>query len=82
MRTASFIAILLLGSFAGFGTANAAGGCGIGLHRGPYGACVVNRGAVVVVPGAPVVVERPVVVAPVRVCPVGFVWRYGHCRPI
>jgi len=82
MRTASFIAILLLGSFAGFGTANAAGGCGIGLHRGPYGACVVDRGAVVVAPGAPVVVERPVVVAPVRVCPVGFVWRYGHCRPI
>ena len=82
MRTASFIAILLLGSFAGFGTANAAGGCGPGLHRGPYGACVVDRGAVVVAPGAPVVVERPVVVAPVRVCPVGFVWRYGHCRPI
>jgi hypothetical protein len=37
---------------------------------------------VVVVP-APVVVERPVVVVPRgRVCPIGFVWRYGRCRPI
>jgi hypothetical protein len=82
MRTTSFIAILLVSIFAGFGTANAAGGCGPGWHRGPYGACVVNRGAVVVAPGAPVVVERPVVVAPGRVCPLGFVWRYGACRPI
>jgi hypothetical protein len=83
MRTTCFIAILLVGSFAGFGTANAAGGCGPGWHRGPYGACVVNRGAVVVAPGAVVVAPAaPVVVAPVRGCPIGFVWRYGACRPI
>lgn len=82
MRTACFIAFLLVGGFAGFGAANAAGGCGPGWHRGPYGACVVNRGAVVVAPGPAVVVPAPVVVAPVRACPYGFVWRYGACRPI
>jgi hypothetical protein len=27
-----------------------AGGCGRGFHRGPYGGCRVNRGAVVVAP--------------------------------
>jgi hypothetical protein len=54
----------------------AAGGCGIGWHRGPLGGCVRN-GPVVVVPAAPVVVapavvvRPPVVVAP-RVCPFGF----------
>jgi hypothetical protein len=51
-----------------------AGGCGIGLHRGPYGGCRVNE--VVVVPGAPVVVA-PVVVA--RPCPLGMhLGPYGH----
>jgi hypothetical protein len=74
-------AALLAGTAAGLGPANAAGGCGAGFHRGPYGGCVVNRGAVVVAP--PVVVERPVVVVPpARVCPIGFVWRHGRCRPI
>ncbi len=35
-------------------TADAAGGCGIGFHRGPYGGCRPNaRGPVVVVPGGP-----------------------------
>jgi len=53
-----------------------AGGCGPGFHRGPYGGCRANREAVVVVPGAAVVVEpvapivAPVVVAPA--CPPGF----------
>jgi hypothetical protein len=80
MRTL-ILAALLAGTVAGFGVANAAGGCGRGFHRGPYGGCVANR-AVVVVP-APVIVERPVVVVPRgRVCPIGFVWRYGRCRPI
>jgi hypothetical protein len=37
-----------------------AGGCGVGFHRGPYGGCIRNGGAVV---GAPVV-GAPVVVAP------------------
>lgn len=51
-----------------------AGGCGPGWYRGPYGGCrPMGAGPVVVVP--------PVVVAP-RVCPPGFFWRYGRCRPI
>ena len=76
-----FAAALVAVTFAGIGTASAEGGCGPGMHRNAYGECRVNRGAVVV-PGA-VVVERPVVVAPaVRACPMGFVWRYGRCRPI
>ncbi|MGA8900366.1 GCG_CRPN prefix-to-repeats domain-containing protein [Bradyrhizobium sp.] len=75
-------ALLVAGTVAGIGSASAAGGCGPGFHRNPYGECRPNRGPVVVVPGA-VVVERPVVVAPVvRGCPMGFVWRYGRCRPI
>ena len=73
---------LVAGTFASFSAANAAGGCGLGFHRGPYGGCRPNGGAVVVAPGA-VVVERPVVVVPRgRVCPIGFSWRYGRCRPI
>jgi hypothetical protein len=77
-----FAAALVAGTVAGIGGASAAGGCGPGFHRNPYGECRPNRGPVVVVPGA-VVVERPVVVAPVvRACPMGFVWRYGRCRPI
>src|SRR3981189_3707951 len=32
-----FAAVLLAVTFAGFGAANAAGGCGLGYHRGPYG---------------------------------------------
>jgi hypothetical protein len=78
-----FAAALVATTVAGFGSANAAGGCGVGFHRGPYGGCQPNGGAVVVAPGA-VVVERPaVVVVPAgRVCPVGFSWRYGRCRPL
>jgi hypothetical protein len=82
-------AAVVAATVAGFGaSANAAGGCGPGWHRGPYGGCV--RNAVVVRP-APVVVVRPPVVyrsAPVvvaprgRVCPYGFVWAYGRCRPV
>ncbi|MGY3690615.1 hypothetical protein ACVIGA_000695 [Bradyrhizobium sp. USDA 3240] len=82
-------AVLVTTAFAGISAADAAGGCGPGWHRGPYGGCVRNRGPVVVAPG-PVLVERPVVVAPgavvvaprVRACPYGFAWRYGRCRPI
>ena len=85
-----FAAALVAGTFVGLSSASAAGGCGPGFHRNPYGECRPNRGPVVVVPGGPVVVERPVVVAPAapvvvvpgRGCPVGFVWRYGRCRPI
>ena len=76
-----FAAVLLASSVAGFDAANAAGGCGPGFHRGPYGGCRPNGGAVVVAPGA-VVVERPAVVVRGRACPYGFAWRYGRCRPI
>ena len=75
-----FAAVLVAGSFASFSAANAAGGCGPGWHRGPYGGCQPNRGAVYV---APRVVAPPVVVVrPGRVCPFGFVWAYGRCRPV
>ena len=75
-----FAAALVASTVAGFSTANAAGGCGPGFHRGLYGRCVVNRGAVVVAPR--VVVRPPVVVVPRgRICPRGFSWRYGRCRP-
>ena len=74
-----FVAALVAGTVAGFGSASAEGGCGPGFHRTPYGNCRPN--GVVVVPGA-VVVERPVVVVPGRACPIGFVWRYGRCRPV
>ena len=77
-----FAAVLLASTVVSLGAANAAGGCGPGYHRGPYGGCLVNRGAVIVAPRA-VVVERPIVVVPRgRVCPYGFVWRYGRCRVI
>jgi hypothetical protein len=73
-----FAAVLLAVTFAGFGAANAAGGCGLGYHRGPYGGCRPNGGVVVV---APRVVRPAVVVVPrARVCPYGSVWRYGRCR--
>jgi hypothetical protein len=78
-------AVLVAGTLASFSAANAAGGCGPGWHRGPYGGCQTNRGGVVVVNPAPVVVARPpvVVVRPVgRVCPYGYVFAYGRCRPI
>jgi hypothetical protein len=53
--------------------ASAAGGCGPGFHRGPYGGCRPN-GPVIVAPVAPVVVA-PAVVAPAPVvCGVGFRW--------
>ena len=73
-----FAAALLATTVVGFGaSANAAGGCGPGWHRGPYGGCQPNRGVVVVRP----VYRAPVVVVPrARVCPYGMVWAYGRCR--
>jgi hypothetical protein len=76
-----FAAVLALGTVAGFSAAEAAGGCGPGWHRGPYGGCQPNRRAVVVRPAPIVVAPAPVVVVrPGRVCPPGTVWRYGRCR--
>lgn len=55
-----------------------AGGCGPGFHRGPYGGCRPNRGAVVVVPPRRYIAPAPYV----RRCPPGtFMGRYGRCRP-
>ena len=74
-----FAAALVFSTVAGFSAAaNATGGCGPGWYRGPYGGCRPMGGPVVVAPGAPVVVVRP----HARVCPYGFVWAYGRCRPI
>src|SRR4051794_24868659 len=61
------------------------GFCGLGFHRGPYGACVRNDG----VPYgyvAPVVVAPPYVapvVAPRVTCPYGYYYYapYGQCVP-
>jgi hypothetical protein len=58
--------------------------CGLGFHRGPYGACVPNGVPYGYV--APVVVApyaAPVVVAPRVVCPYGYYYYgpYGRCVP-
>jgi hypothetical protein len=73
---AAALTAISVASFAD--AASAAGGCGPGYYRGPYGGCrpMVRRApAVVVVRPAP-----RVVVVPGRVCPRGMVWRYGRCR--
>ena len=69
---AAALAVITAASFAD--AANAAGGCGPGYRRGPYGGCRPIAGVVVVRP-AP-----RVVVVPGRVCPRGMFWRYGRCR--
>jgi hypothetical protein len=79
-----FAAVMLASAVVGFSeAASAAGGCGPGWYRGAYGGCRPMRGPgpVVVAPG-PVVVAPPVVVARPRVCPYGFRWYAGRCRPI
>ena len=71
------VAAILL-SLACVQSASAAGGCGPGFHRGPYGACRPNGP---VVYGAPVVVApAPVVVRPPVVCGVGYRWHPGYRR--
>jgi hypothetical protein len=80
LKVLSAMSATLLLSLVCINGANAAGGCGAGWHRGPYGGCQPNRGPVVVVPGAPVVVA-PAVVAPAPVvCGVGFRWHPGRRR--
>ena len=60
-----------------------AGGCGPGWYRGPYGGCQPMGRAVVVAPAPIVVAPAPVVVVPrARVCPYGWRWYAGRCRPI
>ena len=66
-----FAAVLALGTVASFSAAEAAGGCGPGWHRGPYGGCQPNRRVVVVPPRvvAPVVVTVLVsVLSPLSAC--------------
>lgn len=76
-----FAAAMLASAVVGFSeAASAAGGCGPGWYRGPYGGCRPMGGPVVVAPG-PVVVAPPVVVVRPRVCPYGFRWYAGRCRP-
>ena len=78
--SAASAAVLL--SLVCIDSASAAGGCGPGFHRGPYGGCRPN-GPVVVAPAGPVVVA-PAVVAPVVVAPVvcgrGYRWHPGFRR--
>jgi hypothetical protein len=65
-----FAAAMLASAAVGFSeAASAAQGCGPGWARGPYGHCR-PMGYV-----APRVVVRP------RVCPYGFRWYAGRCRP-
>lgn len=73
---------MLASAVVGFSeAASAAGGCGPGWYRGPYGGCRPMARRVYVAP-APFYVA-PVVVAPrPRVCPWGFRWYAGRCRPI
>jgi hypothetical protein len=76
LLSAASAAILLPLFF--IGSSSAAGGCGPGFHRGPYGGCQPN-GPVVVAPVAPVVVAPAVVVPAPMVCGVGFRW-HPHLR--
>jgi hypothetical protein len=75
--------IIFAAGLSALSSAQAAGGCGAGEHRGPYGHCrlngvapapVVVAPAPVVVAPAPVVVAQPnAVYAPVgRACPLGY----------
>jgi hypothetical protein len=65
LSISAFAALLCFASVS----AQAAGGCGRGEHRGGDGRCYANEGAVVVAPGA-VVVAAPVGV----VCGPGLRW--------
>lgn len=73
----------LASAIVGFSeAASAAGGCGPGWHPGPYGGCRPNRARVYVAPAPVYVAPAPVVVVPRhRVCPYGFRWYAGACRP-
>jgi hypothetical protein len=56
LRKTLIVAALAAGAaLAALSPANAAEGCGPGFHRGPYGRCHPNGGAVVVAPRGPAV---------------------------
>lgn len=69
MKTAILAALAMTAGFALSSPADAAGGCGAGWHRGPWGGCRRN------------VVVAPVVVAPVVVAPAGGVMLAPVGRP-
>jgi hypothetical protein len=77
-------AAMLASAVVGFSeAASAAEGCGPGMYRGRYGHCHPMGRTVVVAPRPVVVAPAPVVVVPhARVCPYGFRWYAGRCRPI
>jgi hypothetical protein len=81
LLSAASAAILV--SLMSLDSASAAGGCGPGWHRNPWGVCRPNGGPVIVAPAAPVVVApAPVVVEPAPiVCGAGFRWhpRWRRC---
>ncbi len=56
-----------------------AGGCGRGMHRGPYGGCRVNRRPVYVAPHRYVPAPRYYARPAVRRCGPGMYWRGGRC---
>jgi hypothetical protein len=67
--------LVIAATLAAASSAGAAGGCGWGYHRGPYGGCRANgSGPVYVAPRGPVVVAPGgVVYARVgRACPYGY----------
>ena len=68
---AKFLAAIVLISacFSIASSAIAAGGCGVGWHRGPRGGCRPNEGPPAVVVAGP----RGVIYAPLgRACPYGY----------
>ena len=64
MKLRIVVAALSLSSLLAGHNASAAGGCGAGLHRDPYGRCQFDRA---MLPAN-------------QVCSVGFIWRNGRCR--
>ena len=68
-------ALVIAATLAAASSASAAGGCGWGAHRGPYGGCRANgSGPVYVAPRRAVLVTPcAVIYAPLgRACPYGY----------
>jgi hypothetical protein len=69
MNTAILAALALTAGLAMSSSADAAGGCGAGWHRGPWHGCRRN---VVVAPVAVAAAPRAIFVPAGRACPVGY----------
>jgi hypothetical protein len=72
-----FMAVLFAASVTGFGTADAAGGCGAGCYTAPRGGCVVNGWGTAATTG--ISNECPVWTRPRPPCPYGYSWKFGAC---